>query len=651
MTDKEFFKIVNRGSSKYSENIEDGFPYWCLEIQFPFLSEDEIESAIFGLEGNDDSIDAFFVNESSKDIYIIQCKSAKSEKKMDSACKKEWFTYLYTVPERLENEEYIKKHTNKRVIEIASDYAVYKKKGYTTNFYFFHLGFNPNEEIVNSYTDDNKTFTYLGFYELKDVYFEYSSRLNLTEPETFDLNIDYSNKPETINQKIGQHYTLISIITGNEIVRLREIHKYQLFDKNVRYNLGLNKVNKQIVSSAIKNKQDFYFFNNGLTITSSKFKLKNSTTIKVDRPQIINGAQTVDSIYTAYLKRVNELKRELGDVDKAKSKASNEFHKLKVMFRLIQTDIVEQEFELNVIKSNNTQNAVQIRDFYSNNPEQIELQRKFSEQGYFYEIKRGERNYIKKNLHTKLRKKLSSFKYKDEVIDIEKLASIMRAFNWEPSAREVGAKRILNDDDIYASIFGNSVTDITDAKLKEMIFAYNIFSIIEKESKQFNSILKILLHLDERNSDFLKIKLLIEKSLVFNDVTKNKFKDLTSYNKNREKHKKSIRRFLPFSQGKYITLAIFRLVMEECGYYDTILKTELYKDKDFIKEKIIKSWLPIILTKLLVKEYERAVTADGISLNAFYLRPKTFGNITDTFEQLDINEDKEYNEIFELKMN
>ncbi|TLX77019.1 hypothetical protein E9993_04865 [Labilibacter sediminis] len=648
ITDKEFFKIINKGSSKYSDNIEEGFPYWCLEVAFPFLSEDEIENSIFGLSGNDDSIDAFFVNESSKDIYFIQCKSSRSEKQM-GACDKEWFTYLYTVPNRLKNDDYIDKHKNERIAEISSEFAIYSKKGYTTNFYFFHLGYNPNEEIINSYNTNGENFQYYGFEELKDVYFEYASRINLSEPESFDINIDYSSKPETINQKIGQHYTLISIITGDEIVRLRETYKYQLFDKNVRYNLGLNKVNKQIVESADKNKSDFYFYNNGLTITAAKFKTKGKS-VKVDRPQIINGAQTVDSIFTAYSKRLNKLKRELACRESAKRKVSEEFREIKVMFRIIQTNETEQDFETNVIKSNNTQNAVQIRDFYSNNPEQVELQRKFAKQGYFYEIKRGERNYIKKNFHTKLNLKLNDFIYKDELLDIERIASIMRAFKLEPGAREVGAKRILNDDDVYNSIFGGSAIDVTDLVVKEMIFAYNIFNIIEHESKQYNAILKLLLHLDDRNSDFLKIKRLIESSLVLNDVIKGKYKDLTAYNKNKEKHKKAVRRYIPFSQGKYLALAIFKLVIEECGYYNSLIDTELYKDKTFIKDRIVAPWLPMILSKLLVKEYERAVFSDGISLNSFYLRPKTFENIYENFEQLDITEDKEYTEIFKLRL-
>jgi hypothetical protein len=562
ITDKEFFKIINKGCRKYGDKIADTFPLWALEITYPFLSEDDIEQAVYGLDSNDESIDAFFVNETTKDIYFVQCKSALSEKQL-RACKKEWLSYLYDVPNKLENEDYIEKHKNDRIKEIASDFAPYKKKGYNVNFIFFHLGYLADYKILESYSDDPKVnFVYYGFDEIIDQYYEYESRLSLTEPEFFNLNINYTKYPEMINQKIGSHYTLISLITGDEIIRLRENYKYQLFDKNVRYNLGLNKINKSIVESANTQRNDFYYFNNGLTITSLKFKKKDVSTIRVERPQIINGAQTVDSIYTAYLKRFQKLKRVQKNIEQARIKALDEFRSIKVLFRIIQTQIHESDFEMNVIKCNNTQNAVHIRDFYSNNPEQIELQEQFAQQGYFYEIKRGERNFIKKNLHTRLKKKLSDFKYgKEENIDIERLASLLRAYHLEPSAKEVGAKNILNNDDTYQMLFGSTATDITKEKVNEMILAYNIFSILEQESKDYNKLLKLLLHIDERPKDFDKVKKLVDDSLVLNSVIKSKYENYKTYESNKDRNKKNIRKLSCFTQGKYFTLSIFRISM------------------------------------------------------------------------------------------
>ena len=50
-----------------------------------------------------------------------------------------------------------------------------------------------------------------------------------------------------------------------------------------------------------------------------------------------------------------------------------------------------------LIRCNNTQNSIKETDFYANNSEQIEIQRLMSEQGFFYEIKRGDRKYLGDN--------------------------------------------------------------------------------------------------------------------------------------------------------------------------------------------------------------------------------------------------------------
>lgn len=648
MTDKEFFKIVKKGSSEYADDITNGFPFWVLKIFFPKLSDEEIENAVTDLGGNDESIDAFIITPETKTIHIIQCKSAKSERQL-KACKKEWLSYLYDVPNKLKNTEYIDSHKNARVKDIAAEFAVTKRKKYQINFHFFHLGYLPNYKILESYADES-SFEYYGLDEIKEQYLEYQSRLELTDPPEFYIHLTYNKKPVHIPEKIGSHHTLISIITGDELVRLREKYKYKLFDKNIRFSLGLNKINKSIIDSALNKKDDFYFFNNGLTITSISFKPLKDNRIKVERPQIINGAQTVDSIYEGFRQRYNKLQRILKDKEKAKRDALREFSRIKVLFRIIQTDVKENIFETNVIRYNNTQNSVQVRDFYANNPEQKELQKLFCEEGYFYEIKRGERNYIKKNKHNQLEKKLTDFKYAEDKIDIEKLASLYMAYDGIPNSNDVGAKKILNDDDLYELIFGSSVLEVNEEKVKDMILAYNMYDLIDNESKIVRSILRILLNLDQKPKDFPKIQKSIQLSLVYKTMVKNKFETLEKYNNQKDRVKKHIRKYQSFTQGKYVVLAIFKLIIDECGYYDSLIKHSLYKDKDFIRERMVKQWLPISLDALLIPEYEKIVASDGISMNAFYLRSQTFENIKKDFYQLEFNKDKSFTELFPLEM-
>ena len=185
MTDKDFFKIIKRESKKYNDDITEGFPYFCLKIFFDNLSNDDIENAIYDLDRNDESIDAFFINDENTEINFIQFKSAISLENIKPV-KKEWLSYLYDIPNKLNNSSYIDKHTNERVKDIAADYVCYQDQ-YTTKFYFFHLGYNPNTEIIESY----KNFYYFNFYDIKEEFLEFESKQSLTEPESITIKLSY----------------------------------------------------------------------------------------------------------------------------------------------------------------------------------------------------------------------------------------------------------------------------------------------------------------------------------------------------------------------------------------------------------------------------------------------------------------------------
>jgi hypothetical protein len=553
MEDKEFFKQLKKETKEYSEKIEEGFCNFCMKIYFPEMTEDDIDNSLFGLNGNDDSIDAFYINDDEKVIHISQFKSAYSLENMCSA-KKEWFSYLMDVPNKLENFEYTQNHKNPKIKDIAAEFLT-RKKTYDIHYHFFHLGYNSNDELINTYPN----LKYYSFQEIKEQYLEYLSKTSQTEPEFINITLSYDEDPEKIEKKIGKHYTFISLITGDEIIRLRNQFKYKLFDKNLRFSLGNNKINGTIVQSALKDKNNFYFYNNGITITSSAFKFReNNNSIRIDFPQIINGAQTVNAIFNAYRARLNELKRKTGDEIKSLDQTIAEFKELKILFRIIQNDRKkEDKFEHKVIECNNTQNAIKKRDFYANAPEQIELQKYFSKHGYFYEIKRGDRDYIsnKNNKHNILGKTLSEFELKNEKRDIETLASLWMAYYvQEPMSKEVGSERIFGEAKYYDLVFPNNISGVTDELVKEMILAYNLYNLVEHESKMFrgvNSIMSLLSDIDGEGK-FEKAGTIVESSIIFNEMLKSKFKNIEVFKSKRDTYTDIIRKYSLFLMGNML---------------------------------------------------------------------------------------------------
>ncbi len=488
LSDKDFFKKMKREVCDFSDNIAESFPYFCLKIFWDNLSQDSIEEAIGNLKTNDESIDAFFIDEENKEINIIQCKSCISiERKR--AIKKADLSYLNEINNKLTDNKFINNHKNNRIKDIAKEYILAINKGYKVKKYFFALG-RADKNILDYYGDN---LIFIGFNQIKDEYQEYISKLDRTEPDKIKIQINFDCIEPEINQK---HKTLISVITGDEIIKLRKTHRYKLFDKNLRFGLGKNKINggilKTVLSDEIKN---FYYLNNGITITSKGFKLNASkNTLTIDYPQIINGAQTVNAIYEGYKKKHEQLSRKYADAKIADENTEIYFKDLKIIFRVIQDSGKDgkktTDFEENVIRCNNTQNPIKETDFYANNKEQITLQQKFAKYGYFYEIKRGDRKYLEEHKaeHTLLRKKKGDFKFWEQKIILEKFASIWMAYRLDPTLNKVSKENIFGQagDKNYDALF-NKDDEFPDCEIQEMILAINLFEVITSQAEIYSN--------------------------------------------------------------------------------------------------------------------------------------------------------------------
>nr|WP_314984144.1 AIPR family protein [uncultured Pantoea sp.] len=157
------------------------------------------------------------------------------------------------------------------------------------------------------------------------------------------------------------------------------VSKYgvSLFDRNVRDPIASSNINEEIKSTLLKNPSYFWYYNNGITAITRRIPKLNSQAEQFDilGLQIINGAQTANSIYNAY-KNCNQAEREILDEE------------AKVTFRLLKSG--GDDFDLKVTKYTNSQNPVSERDFWSNDPIQQKLQNYFFNTSIWYEKREGE---------------------------------------------------------------------------------------------------------------------------------------------------------------------------------------------------------------------------------------------------------------------
>ena len=146
-----------------------------------------------------------------------------------------------------------------------------------------------------------------------------------------------------------------------ELARLVDQHGDQLFDKNIRRYVGLagNRVNQGMASTlrAAGERRNFYFYNNGITITCSQFRhsqhgalQQGNWQVQVNDLQIVNGGQTARTVQRVAAE-------EPGTIDDA-----------EVLVRIYELPPDDDEFVDAVTFATNSQNPVDLRDLRANDP-------------------------------------------------------------------------------------------------------------------------------------------------------------------------------------------------------------------------------------------------------------------------------------------
>lgn len=664
LTDKEFYKELKTYANEISgeEYIAKSFPYFCLKVFFN-MSNDDIEDAIYGLGSNDESIDAFWIDEENKEINIAQFKSVESSTKFSYSAPKTWFSFLSELPtdKKLLNINFVNTHKNNRIREeIAPEFISYYKQDFKINLFLFCLC-KASEESISAHPE----ITFYGVEDIKNQWIEYQSVISQTNPKQCELNIDFTDnitdahilkfkaKDNNINKK-----TFVVILTGDELVKLREKHRHQLFDKNVRTFLGKNKINTKIIDCAENTPGIFYCFNNGISITCNRCKetIENKKLI-LEYPQIINGAQTVNSLYEAYKRLLTKNKAKLGSKKFAEEETIKHFKQIKILCRIVEN--TDADFARNLTISTNSQNDVKIYDFYANEPIQEELQLKFANYSYFYERKRGERRYMEskgKPQNDFLGKNKDYFKHWDVNLNIEVIARTYQSYLGKPGLGEANPTNILQSktQEDYRKIFGSKRSDVTDEKIKNMILAFNIWNAVKIQAKAYDNAIKVWNKLTEepdsnqilknfknaiKNIDFVEYKL-IDKILQCES-----YADMSKYVKDR-----LIAKYFLISRGSNMLTALIKYIIDYNKYLDVIMDNGLFQNYEVIERLIVKKWIGSIVKNAILPIYNEARDKERLSEETFYKRVGYFDKIKDKIEDMEILDGANLEEIYPLSL-
>lgn len=227
-------------------------------------------------------------------------------------------------------------------------------------------------------------------------------------------------------------------VSGEWLRQLYNKYSNDLFSANYRGFLGYNEhnnINDKIRETAERFQENFWSYNNGITILTNNYTPLRGKVI-LDGISIINGAQTTGAI--------------------ASVNRSINLDKVKVLTRIIQSEdvgIIDK-----VIKFNNTQNQITAWDKFGNHPYQVAIESQFRSFGHTYSFKRG-------------------FENRDNPLSVENSIQQLLAFQGQYADANRSKVALFESDKLYNDAFEH-------VKARHILFVYVINECIENIRKQ-----------------------------------------------------------------------------------------------------------------------------------------------------------------------
>jgi hypothetical protein len=321
----------------------------------------------------DGGIDALYVDEKNKKIYIIQSKwrtGAKGITLSDFTRTRDGVNKLVNLSWDAENKSTYK--YKEKIERALSDIDT------TIVFVLAHNIDSTIAPNIKSKIDDyvkmmNRHSDMMEFreYGLSDI-------VRAARHSTRQSNIDLQLLMRGWAIHDRPYVAVYGVVSGDDVAGWYKEHSTSLFSENVRFLLEKSDVNEAISETVRAAPEHFWYFNNGITAICESFKKaplggdKNDTGVfQVSKMSIINGAQTVGTLGRCL-------------------EAGADVSKISLHMRIISLEGTEDNFANDVTRSNNTQNDLMPIDFVSLDENQGRLRREAATLGTVYSYRRGD---------------------------------------------------------------------------------------------------------------------------------------------------------------------------------------------------------------------------------------------------------------------
>ena len=403
MLTKNFYEIINTELSdiikKYPDdemirkhhNSEDNQKSYALLIWFLEFYGKKSDYVSYITDGSgDSSCDIIFDAKDTRGkniYYVIQSKwntQKNASKNMASTeigyALSDFTTILRGNKKPTKNDNF-----NKKLSELSE----HIKSNGLVKFIFLALCHESIDDNVNSFNQEFKPheLKFIDINRIKQDYIERkykqikpSNPLEHTyKPEDILIELEVTRRENNGDfVKVDKPFdAYIFLVKPAIIFDLFEEFSFNLFFKNVRNPIVNSTINQQIETTITENPAYFWYYNNGITaiVDSLPEISKLANKFKVYGFQIINGAQTVYAIHSAYKKAS---KRERARMD----------NEISITLRLLKSG--GKDFDLQVTRYTNSQNPISDRDFHANDEVQIRLQKESFQTKFWYEKRQDE---------------------------------------------------------------------------------------------------------------------------------------------------------------------------------------------------------------------------------------------------------------------
>jgi hypothetical protein len=263
--------------------------------------------------------------------------------------------------------------------------------------------------------------------------------------------------------KIGDHETYIFDLDGEYLAKLYDSHGEGILQQNVRMFEGDKGTNLAIAETASSETtaKDFFHFNNGISIICDSAVFQPfSNRLSLERPQVVNGDQTMRILHRCFEKK--SLRPEV-----------------HAAVRVITTG-KNKEFASNVAVNLNNQTRVDNTFLRSNDPRIVQLFHSLSTLGFYLERRSGEIDAMLPEEIKGLEKRFGS-PLSDHVIPLKDgMQAYVATYYGDPQLAKKDPARMFTDD-------GGSFSRILQSELPAERFrdAYAISRLVSAQVDRF----------------------------------------------------------------------------------------------------------------------------------------------------------------------